>query len=476
MYKSRSIDREWLNTWFGKSFAASEGKNVGIKQWTTIEEFDYIDATFDDATGVNLILKPRLFSVLDLDDEESVIKVRAYLQSEEIPYLEQATTRGYHIYFKYDKYLGAGDAKYMLCNLQTDVKNKKNKNMNLAIKTKGVWREWTYWGETSTEVVEDLSEMLYELPDILRITPKKLIPFNNTEVVSGARSGKLFIYSKKISVYLSHVFGPDFIARAHKVISDYNKYFVDGLSEYELKTTILSQLKGYSGGIIEERKDKLLKRHLYQTFLQVGVPESEVANKLTAIEDYINNLETYMVAHLTTPIVENVRRYNTFYDVRNNIFQKGQENRLFLDLAKSIGVKIPVNGEDLGELEDEILEDLGDKGQMILDIHELLLEKPKYRNIKLERLLQHLAPEFYHIEKLPQTMNLGIKTGADSISEKVNELNIRERMENMRDMGYVEEDIDFDELIDKLKDVYFRKMSGQWLTDEDKEILSDWEM
>ena len=303
--------------------------------------------------------------------------------------------------------------------------------------------------------------MLYEIPDILRITPKKLIPFDNTEVVAGDRSGRLFLYSKKVSVYLSNTFGVDFISRADKVVIDYNKYFVDGIGEYELRNTILSQIGAIGGKIIEERENKHIKRQLYQTFLRVGVPETEADNKLTAIEDYINNLETYMVAHLTTPIAENVRRYNTFYDVRNNIFKKGEENRLFLELAKSIGVKIPTNGENIGELEEEILEDLGDKGEMILNIYELLLTKNKYRNIKLERLLQHLAPSFYHIEKLPQTMKLGIRSDADSIANKVDELNIRERMVNMREMGYIEDGIDFDELIKQLKDVYFKKMSGQ---------------
>ena len=50
-------------------------------------------------------------------------------------------------------------------------------------------------------------------------------------------------------------------------------------------------------------------------------------------------------------------------------------------------------------------------------------------------------------------------------------------MANMREMGYVNvDDIEFDVLIKKLKDAYFKKMSGQLLEEEDKELLREWEM
>ena len=479
MYEQRKINAKNLNSWFGKSFITSDGKSPSLKNWVNIREFGYLDETFNEARGANLILQPGLFTVLDVDDAEATKKVTKYLQSKEIPYLEQQTRRGVHIYFKHDRKVRGGDGKWMLCNLQTDVKNKALLNMNLAMKTDGKWRKWFYYGDSNTKIGTDLTPMLSKIPDILRTIPKKLVYFDNSDIGPGTRSSNMYIYSHSAAKQLFRDFPQDFRFKVKNLVRDYNDYFVDGMEKYDLEQTILKQLGNINTTLIKERVNKQQNERLFQNHLEAGLSGEYLIDKKAEISQYINNLETYLISQPEVDITKSVRTYNTYVDIRKNLFKVEDDNaketshkKMFIKLTHELGLSLEDSEASDEELKEYLLED-EENAEVILNVYEMLLNTTKFKNFKLQRLLSYMAPDFHSNEIIPQTP-LDIVSIDDTNLKKFNQLYIKERIEQMKQDGLLPMIDDIPTLVTDLQNAYFARIMRKKLSPEQMDLLNTW--
>ena len=393
MYKQTKIDITQLNIWFGKRFAKSVGKNIGIKNWTNVEtEYGYIDDSFEESEGANFIISPKTFTVYDLDDEDSVIAVRKYLQVNEIDYIEQKTSKGYHVYFKYNPKIINGNHKKMLCNLYTDVKNHKAINNNLAIKTNHKWREWSMWSHNE-EVKDDLNKLLSEVPPILYISKKDHLGLTpNEEIGPGNRSTPLYKYSKWVAEPISKMFQHNYGEAVHKVIQDYNTYFIDGLSRRDLTNSILSQIKAVGDSPIGIRANALANQILFDNYLSIGALEEDLLDEAEKIESYVNKLQTYMLANRRQSIYESARTFNVYNEVMNDITQQNGTYKAFVKICNHFDL-------DIDELEVDDIYEHPNKLE-IIKLYEIV-KKVNGKSYKLQKFLQQMD-ESYKMVRVPK--------------------------------------------------------------------------